>query len=171
MATVRRLVAFALALTAVVTGRLGRAEAAGPPAVALTMSVRSDAPTGEFTPGAPLTYLIRVDNPGPGPVGPLTLDDVLPPEIVADGVVTPVGTGSVAPDGSRATVTDLVIAPGGSVSIGLLATLRDVDTLIALVHPFPTLDGLPISQQASIVDPGDPLGTPRLSDDPTTGAK
>jgi uncharacterized repeat protein (TIGR01451 family) len=170
MATVGRLVAFALALMAVVSCRLGRAEAAGPPAVALTMSVRSDAPTGEFTPGAPLTYLIRVDNPGVVAIGPLTLDDTLPPEVVADGVVTPVGTGSVSPDGGRVTVTDLVIAPGGSVSIGVLATLRSVDALVALGRPFPTLDGLSIAQQASISDPGDPLGTPRLSDDPGTPA-
>ena len=147
----------------------GKAQAEIPPVVA-TLTVVSDDPSGDFVPGAPLTYVLTVTNPGDTIIGPLEIAADLPPEVSVTRVLgAPAGT-TLSLGARRLDLRDALVPAHGRLVLTLLGEVQPVDAMLALGHPFVTLDGLSIALQAQVGVQDSPLPGTLGTDDPATGA-
>lgn len=119
---------------------------------------------GPIGPGSAFRYTIEVDNPGAVELGGVSVTDTLPNAIRVDSVFTTSGSHQLS--GDVLTVSDLRVPAYGSAMVMVLARVKTVTELLAIGIAESAIDGLVISNQASVAGGCTP---PQLTDDPDVG--
>ncbi len=115
-------------------------------------------------PGAPFTYAIGVENSGSNDVGGVRIVDPLPSSIVVSSYFATSGTVSLS--GGALTVTDVQVPAGGTAQVWVNARVATVAELAALGISADSIDGLVVSNQATVeggCNPAQPTDDPAVS--------
>jgi uncharacterized repeat protein (TIGR01451 family) len=115
-------------------------------------------------PGAAYSYTIDVNNAGAQPAAGVKIVDVLPAAMKVSSVLATSGTWSQV--GNTLTVTDITVSANGSAQVVVVGRVLTTAEFLAAGVPESTLDGLLVSNQATV---SGGCTVDQLTDDPDVG--